>query len=147
MEATKTNFRELLADQISGSSDDVEFCIKFAEEHQAKGWSDGDIMPEIVKILAMDSNRQRNREIIRHNQAVADGINSLARMNSWTNLSRISQHALEAEIECLESEPEKPFFRLVDGNKIRLAVLMMGSDEFVNVFTPEFLAKHKWTGK
>ena len=138
----KIKFRELLADQVNGSSEDIEFCIGFAEKHQMKGdISDTELLKQILGILAMGSNREHSRKIMAQNEAVSNGIRTLEKMNCWPQLHRISEHALEAAIGCIEKEPDKPFVSMLAGDKIRLAVMKMGSDEFPQVFNKEFLEK------
>jgi hypothetical protein len=57
-------------------------------------------------------------------------------------LGDIAQHALVSEIKCLENERDKAFAtRLLPGERVRLAVIRMGQNEFKNVFTQEFLDK------
>jgi len=142
----KINFRKLMANNIDGSSDDVNFCIKFAEEHQLKGdMEDDEIMEGLIGILAMNSNRNKSREIIRFNEMIVEGIQGLRFMGHWPNLGRAAKHALSEEVKCLEAEPDKPFIKLVAGHKVRLAVLEAGSNEFKNIFNEEFLLKHGFT--
>lgn len=137
---SKVNFRELLADVMNGSSEDVEFCIKFAEEQQAKGLTDVEITSDILRHLAVQSNHEKTRKVVDLNQTISKSIETLKDMGCWPQLGGVAKHALESEIECLTKEG-KPFSDLNNGNKIRLAVLRMGSDDFKNVFTKEFLDK------
>ena len=144
----KINFRELMANQVEGNSADVEFCLKFAEEHQAKGdMTDADIMHGIIDILAMRSNHARVREIMDLNAKISEGIHGLQDMACWPNLSKVAEHALDACIKTVEAEKGKPFADYAESQKVRLAALQTSSDEFKSVFTKEFLDKMGWVGK
>jgi hypothetical protein len=143
MQTTKINFREMLSNMIDGNSEDVDFLIGFAERQQAEGKiSDEEILQEVAQHLARQSNFQRVRDIVALNQKAVEAITGLLEAGHWGNLTRISEHALKSAIEAARSEKKtKLFGNLVWGHEIRLAVMKMGSDEFEDIFTKEFLAK------
>jgi len=135
----KLDFRKMLSNMIDGNSDEVDFCIKFAEDHQAKGdMTDEAILKGLIEVLAMDSNRNKSREVIRYNEMIAEGIRGLLNMRHWTNFTRIAGHAIESEIKVLEQE-RAPFNSMVPALKIRNAVLHAGSDSFGEIFKKEYL--------
>ena len=142
MTTIKINFRELMADMINGSSETVEFCIKFAEEHQVKeDMSDGEICEQLLKFVARDSNHQKTREVIELNESAASSIIQLKNIGKWTQLNRIAEHALEQSIECLQREDGKFFVEMLKINKIKLAAFNTSADKFHEIFKPEFLDK------
>jgi hypothetical protein len=136
----KIDFRKILNN--SGNSEDVTFCLKFAEEHQAKGdITDVEIMTGILNILAMRSNHARVDKIVGLNRAAAGSIETLTDMHCWPQLNSISEHALKSCIEAAEADGRTIFKDYIKSQKVRLAALNTSTVDFEKVFTKEFLDK------
>jgi len=117
---------------------------KVRKEQLAKGIPESQIDKEQLSFCLSIANNYRSTLIIEYNKQIANGIRNLSMENDWSNLIKVSKHALEESINALKKDEETfPTLKLTNSLKIKLDILKTGSADFEKIFKPEYLNKFK----
>ena len=113
---------------------------KVRKEQLEKGVDINQINKEALDFLTDLVGSYRSELINKYNKQASEAIQGLAINKCWTNLSGISKHALDEEINVIKQDEELSK-HILNICELKKDVLSTGAANFKDIFKPEYLKK------
>lgn len=117
----------------------LKILVKVAKEQLAEGIPMENVLKESLEFAVSEATRFHTQLVVEANKQVSEGLYKLALLNSWPNLGRIADHALELEEKVLREDSPELYHNIAELTALRKQIIHTSISELGKMFKEEWL--------